>query len=61
MIYDDCIHYCGDDDCNKCSKHGYIFSCDGCDDYTDFYGKVYTREEDDNGKDKQRNCNQHSD
>ena len=34
MIAFDCIYECGDEDCNKCMMHGYIFGCDGCDDYT---------------------------
>ena len=38
MIHCDCNHYEGDDDCNKCGKHGYIFGCDGCEDYTNFFG-----------------------
>lgn len=38
MINYDCRHYCGDDDCNKCSKQGYFYSCAGCEDYTNFFG-----------------------
>jgi hypothetical protein len=38
MINMDCRYYDGDEDCNKCCKHGYIFGCEGCDDYVDFFG-----------------------
>ena len=38
MINIDCQYYDGDRDCNKCCKHGYIFGCEGCDDYKDFFG-----------------------
>ena len=29
----DCPYECSDDDCYKCSIHGYRFSCEGCEDY----------------------------
>ena len=33
MIHVDCVHYDGDEDCNKCGLCGYFYTCDGCDDY----------------------------
>ena len=30
-----CSYYDGDEDCNKCGKHGYIYSCAGCEDCDD--------------------------
>lgn len=32
----DCPYDCSDDDCYKCSKHGYQFSCAGCEDYEEY-------------------------
>ena len=46
MIHMDCRNYDGDEDCNKCCKHGYIFGCEGCDDYIDFFGHKHTSKED---------------
>lgn len=40
MIHVDCIHYDGDEDCNKCGKCGYFYSCAGCDDYDDGSGRT---------------------
>ena len=37
-VEESCMNYDGDEDCYKCCKHGYIFSCAGCDDYVDFFG-----------------------
>ena len=31
MINTSCPYYDGDEDCDKCVKHGFIFSCEGCD------------------------------
>lgn len=39
MIYPDCINYDGDEDCNKCVAHGYIYGCEGCKEYEDHYGR----------------------
>lgn len=36
MRHWDCPYECSDDDCYKCAKHGYQFSCDGCEDYEKF-------------------------
>lgn len=30
MINTSCSNWDGDEDCNKCTKHGYIFGCEGC-------------------------------
>lgn len=38
MIHHDCVNYDGDEDCNKCCKHGFIFGCEGCDDFEGFGG-----------------------
>ena len=39
MIHTDCMNYDGDEDANKCCKHGYIFGCDPeCEDYVNFFG-----------------------
>ena len=35
MINKNCIHYVGDEDCNKCAKHGLIASCGNCTDCDD--------------------------
>ena len=35
-----CSYSDGDEDCNKCGKHGYIFSCAGCEDCDDGSPKV---------------------
>lgn len=51
MIEYGCIYNDSDEDCNKCVKHGYIFSCDGCDDYVNFFG--YTRKDENDGKQEQ--------
>ena len=40
MIHYDCQKYCGDEDCNKCSENGYIYSCAGCEDYIDYFGNT---------------------
>lgn len=38
MIEKSCMYFDGDDDCNKCVKHGIIYSCPyDCPDYIDFY------------------------
>lgn len=38
MIDKSCLNYDGDEDCNKCCVHGYIFSCpDNCADYNGFF------------------------
>ena len=36
----DCQYFCGDEDCDKCSKRGGIFfgGCEDCEDYTNFFG-----------------------
>lgn len=44
MIHMDCVNYDGDEDCNKCCKHGYIFGCDGCDDFENFCSKPKKKE-----------------
>jgi hypothetical protein len=31
MIDYGCPNYVGDEDCNKCMRFGYVFSCGGCD------------------------------
>lgn len=39
MVEVSCQNYDGDEDCQKCCKHGYIFSCpEDCPDYIDFFG-----------------------
>ena len=40
MINTGCIYNDSDEDCGKCTKHGYIFGCEGCSDYTDFFGNM---------------------
>lgn len=45
MIETGCMNYDGDRDCAKCTVHGYIYGCDGCDDYVDFFGHTNTKEE----------------
>lgn len=50
MIYINCIHYCGDEDCNKCGVNGYIFGCEGCSDYDDYYSTRNKQEGSENGK-----------
>ena len=38
MIDKSCLNYDGDEDCNKCCVHGYIFSCPvPCPDYNGFF------------------------
>ena len=38
MIDKSCLNYDGDEDCNKCCVHGYIFSCPvPCPDYKGFF------------------------
>ena len=32
MIETGCMNYDGDIDCAKCTVHGYIYGCEGCDD-----------------------------
>lgn len=40
MIEKSCMCFDGDDDCNKCVKHGIIYSCPvPCHDYLDFFGR----------------------
>ena len=39
MIDYSCLNYDGDEDCHKCCKHGYIFGCDGCEDYEGYFTK----------------------
>lgn len=39
MIEKSCMCFDGDDDCNKCVKHGIIYSCPvPCPDYDDCFG-----------------------
>ena len=38
MINFDCQYNDSDEDCGKCTKHGYIFGCEGCSDYVNFFG-----------------------
>ena len=38
MIRQDCIYNDSDEDCGKCVKHGFIFGCEGCEDYENFCG-----------------------
>ena len=53
MIYADCQNYCGDDDCNKCSVHGYIYGCEDCPDYKDFFGNMPNKkQEEEDGRSK---------
>ena len=38
MIDKSCLNYDGGEDCNKCCKRGYIFSCPSdCPDYKGFF------------------------
>lgn len=40
-VYKHCIHYDGDEDCDKCCIHGIIFNCpSNCKDYLDCYGFI---------------------
>ena len=56
MIEKGCMNYDGDDDCHKCCKQGYIFSCpDDCEDYINFFGHKHKKDGDDNGDDESRN------
>lgn len=45
MIETGCMNYDGDIDCAKCTVHGYIYGCEGCDDFVDFFGHTKTKEE----------------
>ena len=42
MIEYSCMNYDGDEDCHKCCKHGYIYGCEDCEDYIDFFGHKHT-------------------
>lgn len=48
MINTGCIYNDSDEDCGKCTKHGYIFGCEGCSDYTDFFGNMPNKDSNDN-------------
>lgn len=48
MSNHDCIHYDGDEECQKCCKHRWIFDCIGCNDYEPRLGKMETDNEDSN-------------
>lgn len=42
----DCQHFCGDDDCGRCSVCGFIFDCPyDCEEYTDFFGNTPFKED----------------
>lgn len=41
----DCQHNDSDEDCNKCCKHGIIWSCNGCEDYKSMFVKEVERNE----------------
>lgn len=45
MIECGCMNYDGDQDCDKCTIHGYIYGCEECDDYIDFFGHTNTKGE----------------
>lgn len=45
MIETGCMNYDGDIDCAKCTVYGYIYGCDGCDDYINFFGHKHIKEE----------------
>ena len=47
MLQFDCQHYCGDEDCGKCGLYGYIFGCEGCEDYKDFFGNMPNKKKED--------------
>lgn len=40
-----CIYECSDEECNKCAKHGIVWSCAGCQDYDDGKGHKGKRDE----------------
>ena len=40
-----CIYDDSDEDCYKCVKHGYVWSCAGCQDYDDGMGHKGKRDE----------------
>lgn len=42
-VYKHCIHYDGDEDCDKCCVHGYIFNCpSNCKEYLDTWDNTVT-------------------
>ena len=41
-----CIYNDSDDECYKCTRKGYIFSCRDCEYYTDFFGNHKPKNDD---------------
>ena len=52
MIDKSCLNFDGDEDCNKCTKHGYlIYGCPyDCQDYRGFFDDKQAVKEENNGR-----------
>lgn len=52
MIDKSCLNFDGDEDCNKCTKHGYlIYGCPyDCPDYRGFFDDKQAVKEESNGR-----------
>ena len=48
MIDRCCLCYDGDKDCDRCVKHGYIYTCAGCEDAVYVTAKPYKEEQENN-------------